>query len=441
MLTVLIAIAAFLPVLGILVVVHELGHFWTAKAFRVKVLEFGFGYPPRLFGIHTGRTRVLIDSETRLLRYEKDTDVVRVGDFVKLWAIEDDNKELVARTVIVYRSGIPKGKAADWVDTSREDDLKTEGIVKALDGDTMVIADMLYSINLLPLGGFVRLAGENNPKVPRSLAGKGAGPRFVVLAAGAFMNAVLAIAVLTAVFMLPRDVTIGDVTVTRTEPGSPAAQAGILTGDVVANVSGHEIQNRTDLARAVALNLGANTEWHLVRGGQDVMVELTPRFAPPEGEGAAGVAIETHNATTESRADPPWRALPESFVATGEMMLLFKNEISKWTNGGDAPQLAGPIGIAQASGEVAQRGDIRLLLAFAGFLSMNLAILNILPIPMLDGGRMVFVAIEWVRRGKRISPSREGLVHMIGFALLIGLILVITFGDLTRIVQGDKLLG
>ena len=441
MLTVLIAIAAFLPVLGILVVVHELGHFWTAKAFRVKVLEFGFGYPPRLFGIHTGRTRVLIDSETRLLRYEKDTDVVRVGDFVKLWAIEDDNKELVARTVIVYRSGIPKGKAADWVDTSREDDLKTEGIVKALDGDTMVIADMLYSINLLPLGGFVRLAGENNPKVPRSLAGKGAGPRFVVLAAGAFMNAVLAIAVLTAVFMLPRDVTIGDVTVTRTEPGSPAAQAGILTGDVVANVSGHGIQNRTDLARAVALNLGANTEWHLVRGGQDVMVELTPRFAPPEGEGAAGVAIETHNATTESRADPPWRALPESFVATGEMMLLFKNEISKWTNGGDAPQLAGPIGIAQASGEVAQRGDIRLLLAFAGFLSMNLAILNILPIPMLDGGRMVFVAIEWVRRGKRISPSREGLVHMIGFALLIGLILVITFGDLTRIVQGDKLLG
>lgn len=441
MLTVLIAIAAFLPVLGILVVVHELGHFWTAKAFRVKVLEFGFGYPPRLFGIHTGRTRVLVDSETRLLRYEKDTDVVRVGDFVKLWAIEDDNKELVARTVIVYRSGSPKGKAADWVDTSREDDLKTEGIVKALDGDTMVVADMLYSINLLPLGGFVRLAGENNPKVPRSLAGKGAGPRFVVLAAGAFMNAVLAIAVLTAVFMLPRDVTIGDVTVTRTEPGSPAALAGILTGDVVANVSGHEIQNRTDLARAVALNLGANTEWHLVRGGQDVMVELTPRFAPPEGEGAAGVAIETHNATTESRADPPWRALPESFVATGEMMLLFKNEISKWTNGGDAPQLAGPIGIAQASGEVAQRGDIRLLLAFAGFLSMNLAILNILPIPMLDGGRMVFVAIEWVRRGKRISPSREGLVHMIGFALLIGLILVITFGDLTRIVQGDKLLG
>ena len=116
-------------------------------------------------------------------------------------------------------------------------------------------------------------------------------------------------------------------------------------------------------------------------------------------------------------------------------------KISKWTNGGAAPELAGPIGIAQASGEVAQKGDIRLLLAFAGFLSMNLAIINILPIPMLDGGRIVFVAIEWFRRGKRISASRETLVHMVGFALLIGLILVITFGDLVRIVNGDKLLG
>ncbi len=123
------------------------------------------------------------------------------------------------------------------------------------------------------------------------------------------------------------------------------------------------------------------------------------------------------------------------------MMVLVKNELTKWTKGGDAPDLAGPVGIAQASGEVAQRGDIRLLLAFAGFLSMNLAIVNILPIPMLDGGRIVFVAIEWLRRGKRISQSRETFVHLLGFALLIALVIVITFGDLMRIVQGEKLLG
>ena len=210
---------------------------------------------------------------------------------------------------------------------------------------------------------------------------------------------------------------------------------------MVTGVGSHDIENRTDLARAVALNLGSNTQWRLSRGEQDLTVELTPRFDPPEGEGAAGVAVEVRDATVESRADPPWRALPESFVATGEMFVLVKNEVSKWVNGGDAPDLAGPVGIAQASGEVAQRGDIRLLLAFAGFLSMNLAIVNILPIPMLDGGRIVFVAIEWLRRGKRISHARETLVHLIGFGLLITLVLVITFGDLMRIVQGEKLLG
>ena len=441
MTTVLIAIAAFIPVLGVLVVIHELGHYWTARAFGVKVLEFGFGYPPRIFGIRTGRTRVRTDSETRIYKYEEDTDRVRVGDFVKLWLVENDAKELVARTIIVYRSGTPKGKANNWTDPSREDDLKTEGIVRAIEGDTIIVADMLYSINILPLGGFVRLAGENNHKVPRSLAAQGVGPRLIVLAAGAFMNALLATAILTTVFMLPRDVTIGDVTITRTEPGSPAAEAGILPGDVVTDVAGNHIENRTDLGRAVALKLGATTQWSLRRGEQDLTVELTPRFDPPDGEGAAGVAVEVRNATVESRADPPWRALPASFVATGEMMVLVKNELTKWTKGGDAPDLAGPVGIAQASGEVAQRGDIRLLLAFAGFLSMNLAIVNILPIPMLDGGRIVFVAIEWLRRGKRISQSRETFVHLLGFALLIALVIVITFGDLMRIVQGEKLLG
>ena len=114
---------------------------------------------------------------------------------------------MVARTIIVYRSGIPKGKANNWTDPSREDDLKTEGIIRAIEGDTLVVADMLYSINILPLGGFVRLAGENNHKVPRSLAAQGVGPRLIVLASGAFMNALLATVMLTAVFMLPRDVT------------------------------------------------------------------------------------------------------------------------------------------------------------------------------------------------------------------------------------------
>ena len=441
MITVLIAIGAFILVLGVLVVVHELGHYWTARAFRIKVLEFGFGYPPRLFGIRTGRTRVRVDDDTYFHQYEEDATGLRVGDFVKLWTVEDEHRELLAKTVVIYRSGVPKGKAANITDTTRLDDLKTEGFVKGIEGDDLIVADMLYSINLLPLGGFVRLAGENNHKVPRSLAGQGVGPRLVVLAAGAFMNAVLAIVMLTAAFMLPREVTVGDVTVTQVSDNSPAAQAGILPGDVVTRVAGDDIDSLNDLRRAIALNAGSSTDWVLLRGGQQMMVELTPRSNPPEGEGAVGVGSEVANAKVESGMSPPWRALPESLAATGTMFVLVKNEFSKWAGGGDAPDFAGPVGIAQVSGEVAQRGDIRLLIAFAGFLSMNLAIVNILPIPMLDGGRMVFVGIEWLRRGRRISQSRENMAHLIGFVLLIGLVLVLTFGDLMRIVQGEKLLG
>ena len=103
---------------------------------------------------------------------------------------------------------------------------------------------------------------------------------------------------------------------------------------------------------------------------------------------------------------------------------------------GSAPQLSGPIGIAKITGEATRDSGIAGLVAITILLSINLAILNILPIPMLDGGRLVFVALEWVRRGKKVSPDREGLVHLIGFAFLIGLILLISVSDIKGLFQG-----
>ena len=123
------------------------------------------------------------------------------------------------------------------------------------------------------------------------------------------------------------------------------------------------------------------------------------------------------------------------------MLVLLKNEVTRWFVAAESPRFTGPVGIAQVTGEVASQGDILLFLTFVAFLSVNLAILNILPIPMLDGGRLVFVILELVRRGKRVSPEKEGMVHLIGFALLIGAVLAITYSDITRIIQGDKLLG
>jgi len=136
---------------------------------------------------------------------------------------------------------------------------------------------------------------------------------------------------------------------------------------------------------------------------------------------------------------PFWEAVPKSVTHSWEILVLFKNEVASWFIRSTAPQLAGPIAIAQLTGEVYQAG-ISPLLEFTALISLNLGIFNLLPFPGLDGGRLVFVLLEWVRRGKRISPQKEGLVHMIGFFALIALILVISYFDIARIVSGGSLL-
>ena len=124
---------------------------------------------------------------------------------------------------------------------------------------------------------------------------------------------------------------------------------------------------------------------------------------------------------------------------TFETMVLFKNAILSLFIGTVSLDIAGPVGIAQITGEAARAG-ISPLLEFTAFLSLNLAIINILPLPALDGGRIVFVLLEWLRRGKRISPKREGLVHLIGFAMLLALMLAVTLQDIIRITSGESLL-
>jgi regulator of sigma E protease len=122
-----------------------------------------------------------------------------------------------------------------------------------------------------------------------------------------------------------------------------------------------------------------------------------------------------------------------------ETFVLFKNGIIMVIIGSAPATIGGPVAIAQITGEAARAG-ISPLLEFAAFLSINLAIINILPLPALDGGRIAFVLLEWARRGKRISPKTEGLVHLIGFVTLLSLILLITLQDIIRIINGDSLL-
>jgi regulator of sigma E protease len=437
---VLIALLTFIPLLTMLVVVHELGHFFTAKWFHIKILEFGIGYPPRAFGFYTGRTRVLLDGNTRFINVARAAEL-RPGQVVKVSSAEGPEGNLVARVIEVPQRG-PRIKGQKSQDAKGpEEYLKHDGKIRAIGNDSMVLADMAYTLNWTPLGGFVRLAGENNPAVPRSLASKSVFARVVVLAAGSLMNALLPIVILAGMFMTPQDVLVGDVVVSEVVPGSPAAVAELRVGDIVLEAGGRRVENQGDLTRAVSLHLGTEMEWTVQRGAVQEVIRVTPRYNPPEGQGPTGVRLGLENSHVVQRSDPPWVALPKAVTGTWDLLVLLKQEVSSWVVGGRSPEFSGPIGIAQVTGEVAREGGLKGWLVLAVLFSVNLAILNILPIPMLDGGRLLFVLIEWVRRGKRIPAEKEGLVHLIGFVVLIAFVLLISVKDIERLIQGRSFLG
>ena len=350
----LIAVIAFIGILAVLIIVHELGHFITAKASRVKVEEFGLGFPPRLLSIKRGETR--------------------------------------------------------------------------------------YSLNAIPLGGFIKMAGEEDPKVTGSLASKGIGTRLLILSAGSLMNALLPLLLLSIAFMVPHDMLTGQVAVEEVAPSSPAASAGIESGDVILSINEKPVHNINDLQRNIYLNLGKEITLLIKHSDSTTEdIRVIPRWTPPGGEGAIGVAVRLLNPTVISQHYPFWKAIPMGVGGCIEAFVIFKNGILSMIIGAAPVAVAGPVGIAHVTAEVAKAG-ISPLLEFAAFLSINLALINIFPLPALDGGRIVFVLLEWVRRGKRISPKTENLVHLIGFSMLMAAILIITYQDIIRIISGESLI-
>ncbi len=350
----IITILSFIAVLLVLILVHEFGHFITAKAFGVRVDEFGLGFPPRLLSVRRGETR--------------------------------------------------------------------------------------YSLNAIPLGGFVKMAGEEDPKVSRSLASKGIGIRLLVLSAGSLMNLLLPLLLFSIAFMIPHNLVNGQVMIEEVNSDSPAARAGIEPGDTLLSVNGKPVNNTGDLHRYIQLNLGNEITIFTKHSDSTTEdIQVIPRWKPPEGQGAIGILVRTANPTIVSQSEPFWRAIPSGVNALIETFILFKNGIISMIIGSAPVALAGPVGIAQLTGEVVKAG-ISPLLEFAAFLSLNLAIINLFPLPALDGGRIAFVLLEWVRRGKRVSAKREGLIHAIGFALLMVAFIALTYQDIARIIGGDSLI-
>ena len=440
--SVLIAVGSLVPLLLILVVIHEFGHYATARAMGVKVLEFGVGFPPRAFGVYTGNTRVLVDGATRYVGLSGPEDLSR-GQKIKVSSAENGQGNLVAR-VIELSKKVARGEEGDEPDEERlgeKDLLKHEGKVRSVVDGSLVLADMLYSVNWAPIGGFVRLAGEANPNVPRSLAGKGTGTRFLVLIAGPLMNAILPLLIFTVLLMIPRDVAVGRLVIQEVGENTAASEAQVRAEDAVLQANGKDIKNRLEFTREINLNGGSQMSILVERGGQELLLHLQPRFDTESARWLVGVFPRLDDVTIVKRSEPIWEAIPNSFVNTWEMLVLVKQALGGAFGEGSSPEFSGPIGIAQVTGEITRDGGWVGWLGVGILLSINLAILNVLPIPMLDGGRIFFVVLEWARRGKKIPAHREGMVHLIGFALLMGGIVLVSVNDIGRLIDGRSFLG
>jgi regulator of sigma E protease len=299
----------------------------------------------------------------------------------------------------------------------------------------------VYAINAIPFGGYVRMRGEDDPSQPGSLAAASRWARTTTLLAGSFMNLLLAVLLFSILAMLTGvpDLSKAGAVVGGTAPNSPAAQAGLQAGDRIISANGSPVQAYTDLQRITSANLGRSVTYEVQRAnGQTVQLQMVPRVRPPAGEGALGVAI----APPPLRPAKPWEAIAAGFQdMTTLVYLTFQIPATLLREGkpiGDAGFM-GPVGIAAVTGQVVQSSiamaTIKPLLSFMAALSTALGITNLLPIPGLDGGRLLFVIVEAIRR-KRIEPMQEGMVHLIGLGLLLILVAMLTVREVTALITG-----
>ncbi len=306
------------------------------------------------------------------------------------------------------------------------------------------IGDTIYSINALPFGGFVRLHGEMNEdgvtKPKMAFINKSLWAKTAVIVAGVVMNFLLAVVAFGIVYSftgIQKDTK--EVKVLNIATNSPAQTAQLLVGDIVRKVDGQEVTSVPEFISKIEAKKGKKVKLEL----QDRVVTIVPRANPPVGEGPLGVTITN----TETYFAPVWQrpflgayyGTKEALYWGGNVVNGFIGIFSDLFKGQSPKDVSGPVGVFAVTSEVAKTGILPLI-NLIGIISVNLAVLNIIPFPALDGGRLLFIIIEAIL-GKKIAPKVEGVIHSIGMAILLLAILAITIKDVRGLISAGSISG
>jgi regulator of sigma E protease len=355
-------IIIFFFILGLLVFVHELGHFIAARRNGVAVHEFGFGFPPRIFGIKRGET--------------------------------------------------------------------------------------IYSINWIPLGGFVKIKGENgeNREEEDSFGNKKVWQRALILAAGVLMNFVLAAVLLGIGFTVGMPEVINGqsglakirdtkIEIVQILDGSPASNAELSPGDEIISIDGQKIDTINSIQEYIDAKAQSLIKVTVLRNGEILEKEITPVILEATGKGGIGIGLLKSGIVSYPWYIAPWKGLEGAVFFTKEILLAFYDLIKNLIVAQKvAVELSGPVGIAVLTGQVARMG-FAYVIQFTALLSLNLAVINFLPFPALDGGRILFLIIEKIKR-RPVNQKIENVVHNIGFLLLMCLIVLVTYRDIAKFGYG-----
>lgn len=297
----------------------------------------------------------------------------------------------------------------------------------------------VYTVNPIPFGGFVRM-GEDDLRVTDGIANQSKRVRLAVFSAGSAMNFLLAVVVFALAFMFgwPQALEFENVMISSVARGSPAETAGLQVGDIVLRADGLGIEAPEDLAEYSQGRGGKKVRLMVRRGRELLEIYVTPREVWPGKEGPMGIVIQATVSKIAIKTYPPGQALLLGLRETlNTVALIFYVPVALMQGllSTDMARPVGLVGIAQMAGDAAQEvvdtGWWFPILYLTAMISAALTVTNLLPLPALDGGRIVFVLIEAIR-GKRVAPEKEGAIHLVGIVMLLVLMLLITYQDIVH---------